>query len=77
MRGVGERPFVISEKQTAPGIPEMLLDGKYPRLEGRFHPGVTQYEVTPGSPTIEQNHRRAVYTDCFEYIPVSLITLRK
>jgi len=37
-RSKGECPFVISEKQTAPGIPEMLLDSKYPQLEGRFHP---------------------------------------
>lgn len=35
--------FIISEKKRKKnrrrrGIPEMLLDGKYPRLEGRFHP---------------------------------------
>lgn len=42
-----------------------------------FTLGVTQYEVTPGSPTIEQNRRRAVYTVHFEYIRVSLIISSK
>lgn len=51
------------------GIPEMLLDGKYPRLEREdFTLSVTQYEVTPGCLTIEQDRRRVVYTDCFESI---------